>query len=786
MRILLAFVLLVFSIAPSFAISVSWEIERGFRYFKYNSDFEFHRLAWRDYREKHPTPAKPPTVLQLDELISNPDWWSIDLGPKTAAWYGHSGSIDPVHLIREWRKREIAPAGDRHPGYLELADKIEAAGVKYAWEYHPARMGWASLLFPAHQKKGSNFQDSDLISSTKVATCWHRGDQRHTNCGDFDSYLNPLGHNVFLRAISDSDTRLLDGECLWTFSGGQGAKFVEPKDVTGSSVSVQCSSDVRLYIPNGKSIAVKLKKSDQESSATVLISDILVVGVGDSFASGEGNPDVPAKLRFISDPNSDWASDGGQITDEATNGPRRKRAGDYFAAQWIDRSCHRSAYSYQLRSAIQLALDDNSRAVTFVSYACSGAEVNEGLFQPYLGVEKTDSKWGREASEKAQFSLLLSEFCNLYDGSKVLTKPLSESAEEQAAKSNIDSKKYRLGGVVSDVAYRCAQQPPGKGFKRPIDLLYLSIGGNDLGFSRWILATMRDENFPTAFLPILKPDTAPECANHGDSCTTTRGRWARFNARYELLRDFIDHRLQFTNRGALPVLVMTYPLPVTYDATSYCPDGNAGMTVWTRSGLNMCVNGNQDGLPVLKTISEFTERRLNGSIESLAAGSNSRPAWTAISNYRDRFKGRGFCASRSKEEFADTRSIPREPVRGCVDGNGAFDQVTAAGKLSGQAVQETLYYPVGAGDSGFLPFEPVFDYLPYGHRTRLVRTMNETQILINQLNGETQAQNAAGILSLKDSAVFGAFHPIAEAHAIFADSFFEESKKILSRPRVIQ
>jgi hypothetical protein len=763
-------------------LSISSEAERGFRFFKFNSDFEFQRLAYRDYRERTST---SPTVAQLDGLISDPDWWDKPLGPKTAAWYGVKDSINPKRLVRRWRKPEI-DTQNRHAGYLELSDKLKAAGLR-DWEYDPARMGWASLLFPAHQKaadiarNGDEFGDEDLDSPEAVAVCWDRGKQRHSNCGGFDAYINPKAHNVFLRAVSEPDVRILDGECEWSLPNGDDAKIIEPSNVQGSSIKLPCSSLLIISVGAGKQIVVKLQQAGATAETTVSISDSLVVGVGDSFSSGEGNPDVPAKLRWAIDRSLDWAADGGTITDVVTAGPLRKASGDYFAAQWLDRSCHRSAYSYQLRSAMQLALADPSRAITFLSYACSGAEVNEGLFQPYIGPEKTDSKVRLDPSELAQFPLLLTELCKSYDGSNVLEKPLSPEDEREAEHSH----QYHLGGVISDVAYRCAGKPAGQGFKRPIDLLYVSIGGNDLGFSRWILATITSDEFPTAFLPILKDDNAPECLHHEGSCTETRARWARFNSRFGLLREFIDHRLPFSNRGLTPVIMMTYPLPITDQTGSYCPDGNAGSTVWVRSKLRLCLTKQQKGLEVFKTISDFVDSHLNGSIDSLVADKDAhqteRPKWIAVKDYLSGFKGHGFCASKSKE--LSTRPIPQEPAAGCLTGNQTEAEILAIKKISGKAVQETLYFPLGVGDgiSNFWPYDPIFDYQPYAHRARLARTMNEVQFLINQLNGANQTANAAGLLSLKDSAIFGAFHPTAEAHAMFADSFFTESKTILDK-----
>ncbi|MFN3220242.1 MAG: GDSL-type esterase/lipase family protein [Acidimicrobiales bacterium] len=87
----------------------------------------------------------------------------------------------------------------------------------------------------------------------------------------------------------------------------------------------------------------------------VVVQDWLIVGIGDSNGSGEGTPDIP-------------------------RAPRRR-------ARWVDRQCHRSANSHQALSAATLERRDPETSVTFVHLACSGAQIRNGLLQPYAGQE---------------------------------------------------------------------------------------------------------------------------------------------------------------------------------------------------------------------------------------------------------------------------------------------------------------------------------------------------------------------------------------------------------------
>lgn len=777
MKIITALITGVFILAGAAAQAqqptISWELERGFRFFKYNSDFEFQRLAFRHFQETHE--GKIPDVAQLDAMLNNLGWQYRAVPPKLAAWYGHTSAITPINLLREWRRDERAQGRPR--GYLELADRLKAANMQ-DWEYHPARLGWGSLLFPSHQT-GDEIGTGKLTAASEVAVCWDRANQFHTNCDASDPYIKPKQHTVSLRAIDSAGVRINAGPCTWEIGGAPDAHFVSPA-ITGKTLDTSCGTKVVLSIPYPNETTVKLNFGGAETPpVTIKVEDALVVGFGDSFSSGEGNPDVPAKLAWTSDRQRDPVASPGDIADTVTRGPTRKAAGDYFAAQWIDRSCHRSVYNYQIRSALHLALAEPHRAITYLGYACSGAEVNEGLFQPFQGPEYTNNKAKLAPWHRAQISLFLNELCEKYDGDGVKPKPLA-AAEEANVKA------YRFGGLISDTAYRCNEKTLKRGFKRPVDLMYVSIGGNDMGFSSWLFAAITSEGNLGSFFPILKEDSPSECAAHSTSCAKTEGRWRRLQSRYRLLRDFIDNRVSFVDRGVSPVLLYTYPLPARASAEAPCPAGNAGLGIFAnRFGSpepKVCLTEKQGNLPVLKTIADFADRKLNNEIKNLAkdkdSAGNVRPAWTAVSAYGPTFTNRGYCASNVRA--ASGNVAPAEPTAGCLSAAKIWSLVTANNPLSDAAAQESLHLPV-VKEEQWYPFDPVFAYLPYAHRTRLLRTMNETYFVINQLTGATQAVKASGILSLKDAAVYGAFHPTAEAHTIVAQDFFKESKAILEK-----
>jgi hypothetical protein len=156
-------------------------------------------------------------------------------------------------------------------------------------------------------------------------------------------------------------------------------------------------------------------------AAEVLVNDRLVVGLGDSYASGEGNPDIPARFTQ-GDPNDLDVLYGLRLT------PRKDRGSKVV---WLDQRCHRSMYSYQFKTALQLALANPREAITYVSFSCSGATTDDII---------SKKQGPREGLRKVEVQL------------KALRKALTA----------------------------------GGGAPREIDYLLLSTGGNDVKFSKFL------------------------------------------------------------------------------------------------------------------------------------------------------------------------------------------------------------------------------------------------------------------------------------------------------------
>jgi hypothetical protein len=146
------------------------------------------------------------------------------------------------------------------------------------------------------------------------------------------------------------DLCLKDATYTWASAAGQ----IEERGGVGCRVSQRFRREghypVRLEVrfPDGRTVSF-----DRD----VAVQDWLVVSIGDSVASGEGNPDVP---------------------------------GGFFGlgrAEWQSSRCHRSALAGPAQAALALESSDSKTTTTFVHLACSGASVREGLLGGYVGID---------------------------------------------------------------------------------------------------------------------------------------------------------------------------------------------------------------------------------------------------------------------------------------------------------------------------------------------------------------------------------------------------------------
>ncbi|HET7679600.1 MAG TPA: hypothetical protein VFK79_05635 [Xanthobacteraceae bacterium] len=206
-----------------------------------------------------------------------------------------------------------------------------------------------------------------------------------------ESYLAPTDHRIgaTLAGMVPPGSR-----CVWNFDDGT----IPPQEVTAD-----CGEEVRLRVRYGKptiaSVGITAPDGSIQQAATeIVVRDFLIAGLGDSIAAGEGNPDKPVALSdigfcfrdFLGGPGSQYYRPGrarypgdkscGTATGETKSGVLREW--QRHGAGWMSAGCHRSMYGYQVRAALELAVENPHAAVTFLPLACSGATIENGMLAP--------------------------------------------------------------------------------------------------------------------------------------------------------------------------------------------------------------------------------------------------------------------------------------------------------------------------------------------------------------------------------------------------------------------
>jgi lysophospholipase L1-like esterase len=197
-------------------------------------------------------------------------------------------------------------------------------------------------------------------------------------------YVNPGRFEVRLTPrVGATAVALVGMSCEWTIDGH------------GQAICLRANGPklvVRLP-PGAYSVRVSLRLADGRTGSareTIRVKDILVVALGDSLATGEGNPEEPAcwegdenstrawALRGRLDPSmpARWA-DGGPDG----NQPRVTPAGILPPANVSHSRAHRSTRSGPAQFAMRLEAEDPHTSVTFVCLAATGARTDD-LFRP--------------------------------------------------------------------------------------------------------------------------------------------------------------------------------------------------------------------------------------------------------------------------------------------------------------------------------------------------------------------------------------------------------------------
>jgi len=533
-------------------------------------------------------------------------------------------------------------------------------------------------------------------------TCWDPLANRY-HCRSEPDYLKPKSHRIVALLADVPDPGSVD--CTW---------LTAPRGERGTALTVPCDVPVKLEIPYPEGAGVSVEVGNQTiARVDVQIEDVLIVGMGDSFGSGEGNPDVP--VRFSRERSADY----GDPAKEPQLAGYPARMGNWRAIgdaafikanpRWLDQACHRSLYSHQLRVALQLAIEQPQRAVTYVSYACSGAEIVRGLFLRYSGHE-----WVPTPPDLSQISAVAQAQCG-----------------EQRAPSYDLPEAYHMRGRVPDLHGGLVLRKCDVEHARKIDLLMVSIGGNDIGFSRLVAnAVLSDES-------ALRKLGGWMGQVHG--YREAQVQLDALDDRYKALNRALHNILHIPWKQSDRVMLVSYPsLTLLDDGRSVCPDSRAGMTV--SSDFELSEKKARDAMLAADKLDRIMQQT------SQAHG------WSFVSAHRAWFNGRSICAGWIDDSIstADDLRLPR--------------------RIKGR----------------WVPYNPA-NYRPYASRQRWFRTPNDAFLTANFHVSQSILQKALPTKTMNwfqvllASLYSGAFHPTAEGQAAIADAVVIEARRVLEK-----
>lgn len=417
--------------------------------------------------------------------------------------------------------------------------------------------------------------------------------------------------------------------------------------VDGLSDEHQCGESTTIAFDDSRTIKVKAVIDGANVDLRGKIPrDKLIVAMGDSYMSGEGNPDVPIRSRSASFED-----------DKPTEAD---------LPWWEDQRCHRSMWAWPTQLALKMANSPTNdqpmaasvsgykvianQGVTLISTACSGAEIYDGLLSRYRGKESLS-----DIQESLKRLSITQPFGSplpiLDDGDKWLY-------QQKRLRMQIEQ--------VEDFL-------PKMNGNREIDLLLLSVGGNDIDFAGLIQQSM------------LESTHAFTSERNG---SIIKGNIAALESDYNVLPKEMAQKLP-----AIQSTVITqYPNPN-----------------WKSSGLDdLC----EDTLflPFLYIgkskagfITDSVVKPLNSAISKAA----NKHGWAVVDvNEGDTFHSHGWCTSYDGDPFGNSARWFRKfgdanevqgPIPGGIISSGVMHPTFAAHR----AVSEKVFQVLTDGEAHF-------------------------------------------------------------------------------------
>ena len=526
--------------------------------------------------------------------------------------------------------------------------------------------------------------------------------------GTLEDYLVPRDHRI---GVALAGTIPANVGCDWSVDDGTGA----PRETMA-----RCEEEVKLRVAYGRttlaSVDILLPDGTAQRVVTdIAVRDVLIAGLGDSIAAGEGNPDRPVRLsnegfcfqRFLGTARSEYyrpgrdGFNGNKSCSFSPGDESQTQAWARQSARWESGPCHRSLYSYQLRSALGLAVENSHIAVTFIPLGCTGARIDAGFL----------------ASQR------ISE----------CPSPGTSAACPGSSPAQIDE--------LKELMARAHKRQP----DRNIDLVLLTIGANDILFSG-LIANVIIESTTDRILLGRGGSIATVADSQKILDNDLPGNFAKLRA---ALKPYVGGDLS-------RVVFVTYGNPVLTSGNTLCAGGRDGFDVHPAFSANSTR---------LHQVSDYLGEQFLPKIKALATceGSTCRdPAsesMTFVEAHQAAFANHGLCVRSSDDPEFDRACFSPDGDSFRANPREAATDPMACGR---PASEYRAYAPRArwirtANDSYF---------------TALTYPQGQSSILQpSNIHDATW-----GIMS---AVYGGAIHPTAEGHAAMADATLPTMRSVL-------
>ncbi len=419
-----------------------------------------------------------------------------------------------------------------------------------------------------------------------------------------ESYLTPRDYPI---GVAISGPVPQGATCAWSFDDGSGPL---------RQMNAACDAEVRVRVPYGRTTVatVDIPLGDgtaQRAVTEISVRDLLIAGLGDSIAAGEGDPDQAVKLeggfcfrRFGGGQYYRPGRAGFTGDSSCENGPASEateRDWTHHGARWMSPPCHRSLYSYQVRTALALAIEQPHAAVTFLPLACTGASIEAGMFN------------GQS-----------------FDDCPATVGTCSGTAPAQLTE---------LKNIMEEVH---KQEP-----QRQLDMILLTIGANDINFAGMVANVIVDALTERLILGrgggiISVQDAADALQNKLPQ------QFARLRA---ALKPYVGGNLS-------RVVFVSYPNPAMQAPGKPCPGGRDGLDIHPAFSANA---------ERLRQAADFVDNKFLPTIKALATCDGPKVCqnpltdrMTFVDSHQTEFERHGMCVHAASDPVFDRKCFSQD------------------------------------------------------------------------------------------------------------------------------